>query len=59
MCVIHQRDDETDALFFDSSIQVVPLFVTALMVPFLVVVLRVLRSQDGLDKRLSAAESTK
>ena len=39
--------------------QVVPLFVTALMVPFLVVVLRVLRSADGHDRRLTAAESTK
>lgn len=39
--------------------QVVPLFVTALMVPLLVVVLRVLRSADGLDKRLTAGEATK
>lgn len=36
-----------------------PLFVTALMVPFLVVVLRVLRSTDGLDRRLTSVEATK
>lgn len=36
-----------------------PLFVTALMVPFLVVVLRVLRSTDGEDRRLTSPEATK
>ncbi|ORY69413.1 SPX domain-domain-containing protein [Leucosporidium creatinivorum] len=41
------------------ALEIVPLFVTALMVPFLVVVLRVLRSSDGEDRRLSASESTK
>lgn len=41
------------------ALEVVPLFVTSLMVPFLVVVLRVLRSSDGQDKRLTASESTK
>lgn len=41
------------------ALEVVPLFVTALMVPFLVVVLRVLRSQDDEDRRLTASESTK
>lgn len=41
------------------ALEVVPLFVTALMVPFLVVVLRVLRSQDEEDRRLTAGESTK
>jgi phosphate transporter len=35
------------------------LFVTALMVPFLVVVLRVIRSTDGADRRLTAGEATK
>lgn len=46
-------------LTFSRLCQVVPLFVTALMVPFLVVVLRVLRSADGEDRRLTAGESTK
>ncbi|GAA5863231.1 hypothetical protein JCM8547_002871 [Rhodosporidiobolus lusitaniae] len=41
------------------ALEIVPLFVTALMVPFLVVVLRVLRSADGLDRRLSSSEATK
>ncbi|KAK4049903.1 low-affinity phosphate transporter [Microbotryomycetes sp. JL221] len=41
------------------ALEIIPLFVTALLVPFLVVVLRVLRSTDGQDRRLSAAESTK
>ncbi|KAK4700099.1 phosphate transporter, partial [Phenoliferia sp. Uapishka_3] len=41
------------------ALEVVPLFVTALMVPFLVVVLRVLRSTDGEDRRLTASEGTK
>lgn len=36
-----------------------PLFVTALMVPFWVVVLRVIRSTDGEDRRLTASEATK
>ncbi|SCV74838.1 BQ2448_7867 [Microbotryum intermedium] len=41
------------------ALEIVPLFVTALMVPFLVVVLRVIRSTDGEDRRLTASESTK
>ena len=41
------------------ALEVIPLFVTALIVPFLVVVLRVLRSVDGEDRRLTAGESTK
>ncbi|GAA5826045.1 hypothetical protein JCM11251_000105 [Rhodosporidiobolus azoricus] len=41
------------------ALEIVPLFVTALMVPFLVVVLRVIRSTDGLDRRLSSPEATK
>lgn len=39
--------------------QAIPLFVTSLAVPFLVVVLRVLRSTDGKDERLSANDATK
>lgn len=42
-----------------SGPQAIPLFVTSLAVPFLVVVLRVLRSSDGEDKRLSANDATK
>ncbi|KAK4050233.1 low-affinity phosphate transporter [Microbotryomycetes sp. JL201] len=41
------------------ALEIIPLFVTALLVPFLVVVLRVLRSTDGEDRRLSAGEATK
>ncbi|GAA5975622.1 hypothetical protein JCM11641_003548 [Rhodosporidiobolus odoratus] len=41
------------------ALEIVPLFVTALMVPFLVIVLRVIRSQDGLDRRLTSPEATK
>ncbi|GAA5910816.1 hypothetical protein JCM6882_003435 [Rhodosporidiobolus microsporus] len=41
------------------ALEIVPLFVTALLVPFLVVVLRVIRSTDGLDRRLSSVEATK
>lgn len=39
--------------------QVIPLFATSLLVPFLVVVLRVLRSMDGQDRRLTATEASK
>lgn len=39
--------------------QIVPLFVTALFVPFLVVILRVIRSTDGEDRRLTSPEATK
>ncbi|KAK4688593.1 phosphate transporter, partial [Tremellales sp. Uapishka_1] len=39
--------------------EAIPLFVTSLAVPLLVVFLRVLRSSDEEDRRLSAAESTK
>jgi phosphate transporter len=39
--------------------EAIPLFVTSLMVPFLVVVLRVLRSDDDDDRRLTASEATK
>jgi phosphate transporter len=42
-----------------SLTQAIPLFVTSLAVPFLVVVLRVLRSTDGKDERLSANDATK
>ncbi|GAA5954427.1 hypothetical protein JCM21900_006807 [Sporobolomyces salmonicolor] len=41
------------------ALEIVPLFVTALMVPFLVVVLRVIRSADGEDRRLTSVEATK
>ncbi|GAA6050403.1 hypothetical protein JCM3770_004020 [Rhodotorula araucariae] len=41
------------------ALEIMPLFVTALMVPFLVVVLRVLRSTDGEDRRLTSVEATK
>lgn len=41
------------------ALEIIPLFVTALMVPFFVVVLGVLRSTDGDDRRLTASESTK
>ncbi|KIR29057.1 phosphate transporter [Cryptococcus deuterogattii 99/473] len=39
--------------------EAIPLFVTSLAVPFLTVTLRVLRSSDGEDERLSAADATK
>ncbi|OWZ77511.1 phosphate transporter [Cryptococcus neoformans Bt85] len=39
--------------------EAIPLFVTSLAVPFLTVILRVLRSSDGEDGRLSAADATK
>jgi phosphate transporter len=42
-----------------ADIQAIPLFVTSLAVPFLVVLLRVLRSTDGKDTRLPAADATK
>ncbi|KAI9250164.1 SPX domain-containing protein [Phascolomyces articulosus] len=38
--------------------EVMPLFVTALVVPFLIVLLRVMRSEDGTE-RLSAPDATK
>ncbi|ORY07845.1 SPX-domain-containing protein, partial [Basidiobolus meristosporus CBS 931.73] len=38
--------------------EVIPLFVTALLVPLLVVFLRVLRSDDGLFTRLTAQQAT-
>ncbi|BGP13434.1 hypothetical protein JCM10213_008594 [Rhodosporidiobolus nylandii] len=41
------------------ALEIVPLFVTALLVPFLVVVLRVIRSTDGEDRRLTSPEATK
>ncbi|GAA5862441.1 hypothetical protein JCM3774_002518 [Rhodotorula dairenensis] len=41
------------------ALEIMPLFVTALMVPLLVVVLRVLRSTDGEDRRLTSPEATK
>ncbi|KAI8988118.1 SPX domain-containing protein [Mycotypha africana] len=39
--------------------EVMPLFVTALLVPFLVITLRVMRSDDGYYTRLGAQEATK
>lgn len=39
--------------------QVVPLFATSLLVPFLIVVLRVLKSTDGHETRLTATEASK
>lgn len=39
--------------------EAIPLFVTSLAVPFLVVLLRVLRSSDEADVRLPASEATK
>ncbi|KAK0545821.1 low-affinity phosphate transporter [Tilletia horrida] len=39
--------------------EVIPLFVTSLMVPLLVVALRVARSDDHKDRRLTANETTK
>ncbi|KAI5476711.1 phosphate transporter [Pseudohyphozyma bogoriensis] len=41
------------------ALEIIPLFVTALTVPFFVVVLRVLRSTDGEDRRLTSSEATK
>ncbi|CEH12739.1 probable pho91-similarity to pho87p and pho90p [Ceraceosorus bombacis] len=38
--------------------EVIPLFVTSLMVPFLVVTLRVARTDDIEDRRMSASETT-
>lgn len=37
----------------------IPLFATSLLVPFLIVVLRVLRSSDDEDRRLAATEASK
>lgn len=39
--------------------EVMPLFVTALLVPFLIITLRVMRSDDGKFTRLSAPDATK
>jgi phosphate transporter len=39
--------------------EVIPLFVTSLMVPFLVVVLRIMRSEDKPHRRLESKEATK
>ncbi|KAL7422800.1 low-affinity phosphate transporter [Cryptotrichosporon argae] len=39
--------------------EAIPLFVTSLSVPFLVVILRVIRSTDGNDARLTASDATK
>ncbi|CED82330.1 Na /dicarboxylate, Na /tricarboxylate and phosphate transporters [Phaffia rhodozyma] len=39
--------------------EAIPLFVTSISVPFFVVVLRVLRSTDGQDTRMSAPDATK
>ena len=39
--------------------QVIPLFATSLLVPFLIVALRVVRSTDGNDTRLSATDASK
>nr|ODN89069.1 phosphate transporter [Cryptococcus depauperatus CBS 7841] len=39
--------------------EAIPLFVTSLTVPFLTVILRVLRSSDDKDQRLSAADAAK
>lgn len=39
--------------------EVIPLFVTSLMVPLLVVILRVARTDDIEDRRMSASETTK
>ncbi|GAA6061062.1 hypothetical protein JCM10212_000105 [Sporobolomyces blumeae] len=41
------------------ALEIVPLFVTGLFVPFLVVILRVIRSTDGEDRRLTSPEATK
>lgn len=41
------------------AMEVIPLFATSLLVPFLIVVLRVLRSTDGHDTRLSAGAASK
>lgn len=53
MMCIHQIDRNP------LCVQAIPLFVTSLSVPFLVVVLRVIRSSDGHDTRLSAGDATK
>ncbi|SNX87653.1 probable PHO91 - similarity to Pho87p and Pho90p [Melanopsichium pennsylvanicum] len=39
--------------------EVIPLFVTSLMVPLLVVTLRVARTDDAKDRRMTASETTK
>ena len=39
--------------------QVIPLFVTSILIPFLCVVLRVMRSDDDLHERLQPADATK
>lgn len=42
-----------------TMLQAVPLFVTSIMVPFLLAVLRVIRSSDGHDTRLTTSQATK
>ncbi|KAI7902686.1 SPX domain-containing protein [Cokeromyces recurvatus] len=49
-------------LVFSSMLwagEVMPLFVTALLVPFLIIILRVMRSDDGHYSRLDAPDATK
>lgn len=41
------------------AFEVIPLFVTSLLVPFLTITLRIIRSTDGEDRRLSAPDATK
>ena len=43
----------------DPYLQAIPLFVTSIMVPFLLALLRTIRSTDGTEKRLSTSEATK
>lgn len=56
-----RRSFHSASLLQNSSIvlQAIPLFVTSFCVPFLTVVLRMIRSSDGQDVRLSASDATK
>lgn len=56
-----RRSSHSAPLLRNSSVvlQAIPLFVTSFCVPFLTVVLRMIRSSDGQDVRLSASDATK
>lgn len=42
-----------------TDFQAIPLFVTSIMVPFLLALLRTIRSSDGRDERLSTSAASK
>jgi phosphate transporter len=53
------RRPRTARLTNSYSPQAIPLFVTSFFVPFLVVGLRLIKSTDGQETRLSASDATK